>query len=76
MRVVHRLRRGFLRLTIMINKKTPEIVAFLLTDDTVGEPTVFGDLLNDALANMGADPGRRREEVTAQRADHQVRHDP
>ncbi|MDE0090590.1 MAG: transposase [Thaumarchaeota archaeon] len=66
-RVVHRLRRGFLRLTIMINKETLEIVAFRLTDDSVGEPTVFEDLLHDALANLGVDPDRRRAEVLAQK---------
>ena len=65
-RVVHKLRRGFLRLTIMINKETLEIVAFRLTDDSVGEPAVFEDLLHDALANLGVDPDRRRAEVLAQ----------
>ena len=66
-RVVHRLRRGFLRLTIMINKETLEIVSFRLTDDTVGEPTVFEDLLHDALVNLGVDPDRRRADVRAQK---------
>ncbi|MDE0526605.1 MAG: transposase, partial [Thaumarchaeota archaeon] len=66
-RVVHRPRRGFLRLTIMINKETLEIVAFRLTDDSVGEPAVFEGLLHDALADMGVDPDRRRAEVLAQK---------
>ena len=66
-RVVHRLRRGFLRLTIMINKETLEIVSFRLTDDSVGEPAVFEDLLHDALANLGVDADRRRAEVLAQK---------
>ena len=66
-RVVHKLRRGFLRLTIMINKETLEIVAFRLTDDSVGESSVFEALLHDALENMGVDPDRRRAEVKAQR---------
>ena len=66
-RVMHRLRRGFLMLTIMINKKILEIVVFRLTDDTVGEPTVFGDLLNDALVNMGVNSRMRRRVVEEQR---------
>ena len=64
-RVVHRLRRGFLRLTIMINKRTLEIVAFRLTDDTVGE-RVRGPP-HDALVNMGVDPRMRRRVAAAQR---------
>lgn len=66
-RVAHGPRRGFLRLTTMINKETLEIVAFRLTDDSVGEPAVFGDLPHDALANTGVDPDRRRAEVLAQK---------
>ena len=67
MRVVHRPRRGFLRLTIMISKETLEIVAFELTKDTVGEPTVFESLLENALKNMGVDPEERRRMVRNQR---------
>lgn len=66
-RVVHRLRRGFLRLTIMISKETLEIVAFELTEDTVGEPTVFESLLENALKNIGVDPEERRRMVRNQR---------
>ncbi len=67
LRVTHRLKRGFFRLTIMINKKTLEIVAFELTDDSVGEPTVFRPLLENALANMGVDPDGRRKAVSGQK---------
>lgn len=66
-RVVHKLKRGFPGLTIMINRETLEIVSFRLTDDSVGEPTVFEDLPHDALANQGVDPDRRRAEVLAQK---------
>lgn len=66
-RVVHRLNRGFLRFTIMINRETLEIVAFELTDDSVGEPAVFKSLLENALANVGIDPGERRRAVLEQR---------
>ena len=40
----------------MINKDTLEIVAFHLTESSVGEVTVFEDLLRDALMNLGIDP--------------------
>ena len=66
-RVVHRLRRGFLRLTIMISRETLEIVAFELTKETVGEPTVFESLLENALRNMGMDPEERRRMVRSQK---------
>lgn len=68
LRVTHMLRRGFFGLAIMINKKTLEIVAFELTDDSVGEPTVFRPLLENALANMGVDPDGRRRAVSEQRS--------
>ena len=58
-RIVHHLKRGFLRLTIMINKDTLEIVAFHLTESSVGEVTVFEELLHDALVNMGVDINER-----------------
>ena len=65
-RVVHKLKRGFLRLTIMINKDTLEIMAFELTDDKVGEPTVFESVLENSLINIGIDPDERRRVVLEQ----------
>ena len=62
-RVVHKLRRGFVRLSILINKETLEIVSFAVTDDRTGEPAVFKDLLEDGLHNLGIDPDERRREV-------------
>ena len=66
-RVVHRLKRGFYRLTIMINKNTLEIVSFQLTEDTVGETTVFKRLLEDALENFNINPVTRRTMVKRQK---------
>ena len=51
-RVVHHLKRGFLRMTIMINKETLEIVSAKITKDDVGESVVFDDLLNDVTCRL------------------------
>ena len=59
-RVVHKLRRGFLRLVIMIRLDTLEIVSFSIADDSVGETSMFTDLLENALASLGIDIGERR----------------
>ena len=66
-RVVHKLKRGFYRLTIMINKNTLEIVSFQLTEDTVGETVVFKRLLEDALENLKINPDARRAMVKRQK---------
>ena len=66
-RVVHKLKRGFVRLTIMINRETLEIISFEVTSDSVGETTIFEDLLKNALINVGIDPEERRAAVLAQK---------
>ena len=66
-RVVHKLRRGFLRLVIVINRKTQEIVSHSLTDEKTGEPTVFEDIIEQSLVNIGIDPDERRRQVRAER---------
>lgn len=66
-RVVHKLKRGFLRLVIMINRDTMEIIAHSLTDEKTGEPTVFEKVAEDALARLGIDPEERRRQVRGQK---------
>ena len=65
--VVHKLRRGFLRLTIIINKKTLEIVAYKLTDDKIREATVFEEILEDTLVNLGVESNERCRMVSEQK---------
>ena len=66
-RVVHKFKRGFLRLVIIINLETQEIVAHSLTDDKTGEATIAEDLLEDALVNLGINPEERRIMVKNQK---------
>ena len=62
-RVVHKLKRGFLRLVIIINLDTQEIISYSLTDDKTGESTVAEQVVENALRNLGIDPDERRIQV-------------
>ena len=52
----HRKARGFIKLSVMINQETREILAFRVTDERKGDSTQFKDLVNGSLGALGLDP--------------------
>ncbi len=66
-RIVHKVRRGFIRLVIMIDRDTQEILSFSITNSSTGEQPVFKGLLEDALRNMDIEPDARRRQVKEQK---------
>ena len=61
----HRTKRGFIRLTLLVNQDTQEILAYTVTDEQEGEAKQFKCLLKDGLENSGIDTDARRAEVKA-----------
>ena len=50
----HKTKHGFIRLVLVVDTDTREILSFSITDDTVGEAPQFEDLVCKALENVGA----------------------
>lgn len=50
-------RRGFIRLNVLVDVDTQKILAFEVTDDTVGESPRLPGLLDEALAKIGLADG-------------------
>ena len=48
-----KVRRGFVKIHILIDIDTKKILAFKITDETVGDSTVFDELLQNALKVFG-----------------------
>lgn len=59
----HKVRRGFIRFTMLVNQDTQEILAYTVTDERVGEAKQFKGLMEEGLRNCGVDTDARREEV-------------
>ena len=49
----HKARHGFIRMVLVVDTDTREILAFSVTDDTVGEAPQFEPLVCTALENAG-----------------------
>ena len=49
----HKTKHGFIRLVLVVDTDTREILSFSITDDTVGEAPQFEDLTCAALENVG-----------------------
>lgn len=62
-RYKHKVKRGFIRFTLLINQDTLEILAYTVTDEREGEAKQFKGLLETGLKNAGVDTDARREEV-------------
>ncbi len=62
--VIHKLKRGFLRLVIIINLDTQEIISYSLTDDKTGEYAVAEQtVVENTLKNLGINPDERHIQV-------------
>ena len=51
-----KVRRGFIKIHILIDVDTKKILAFKITDETVGDSTVFDELLKAAVKILGPIP--------------------
>lgn len=51
-----KVKRGFVKLHILIDVDTKKILGLRITDETVGDTTVFRDLLSEALEVIGPVP--------------------
>ena len=58
MRHKHKVKRGWIRLSVMIEHDTQKIVAFKVTDERTGDSPQFEGLLEDSLECLGIDAGR------------------
>ena len=52
----HRKACGFIKLSVMINQETREILAFRVTDERKGDSSQFNALVDDSLEALGLDP--------------------
>ena len=58
-----KVRRGFIRLSILVNIETKQILAFSITDETVGESPQLPTLLDKALDKLGIKHDRQTREI-------------
>ena len=68
-RHVHKTRRGFIRLSMMVDTGIREILAFCVTDEQTCEIKVFESLVEEGLANAGIGRGRANGAVGEDSAD-------
>ena len=59
----HQTKRGFIRVAILVDQDTQEILAYTVTDEREGESKQFKRLMEDGLRNAGVDTEARREQV-------------
>ena len=59
----HKTKRGFVRVTMLVDQDTQEILAYTVTDEREGESKQFKRLVEDGLRNAGVDTDARREQV-------------
>ena len=59
----HKTKRGFIRVTMLVDQDTQEILAYTVTDEREGESKQFKRLMEDGLQNAGVDTEARREQV-------------
>ena len=64
----HRKARGFIKLSVMINQETREILALLAADERKGDPSQFKDLVDGSLEALGLDPESPRAGILAKGA--------
>ena len=55
-RKTHKLRRGFIRLSVMIDQDTREILAFRISDEKTGDMPQLKGLIDNTLENLEIDP--------------------
>lgn len=54
MRAKWRVRRGFVKMHILVDTETKKILALEVTDNSVGDSSMFGELLGQVVAREGA----------------------
>ena len=54
---------GFIRLSVMIEQDTMQVLGFTVTDETIGDSPQFEPLIKQALKSKGIDPDARRAAV-------------
>ena len=54
---------GFMRLSVMIEQDTMQVLGFTVTDETIGDSPQFEPLIKQALKSKGIDPDARRAVV-------------
>ncbi len=64
----HRKARGFIKLSVMINQETREILAFRVTDERKGDSSQFKDLVDGSLEALGLGSESLRAGVLAKGA--------
>ena len=57
MRVKWKVRRGFVKMHVLVDTQTMKILALSVTDDSVGDSTMFGSLLGQHVDAVGANGG-------------------
>ena len=68
-RKTHKLRRGSIRLSVMIDRDTREILAFRISDEKTGDMPQLKGLIDDTLENLEIDP----EDLKAKKHDSSLR---
>ena len=56
-------RSGFIRLSVMIQQDTMQVLGFTVTDEKIGDSPQFEPLIKQTLKSMGIDPDVRRAAV-------------
>ena len=57
----HKVKRGWIRLSIMIEHDARKILAFRVTDERIGDSPQFEGLMEDSLKCLGIDADERRK---------------
>ena len=65
----HKVKRGWIRLSVMIEHDTQKIVAFKVTDERTGDSPQFEGLLKDSLECLGIDADRLPRNARQERPD-------
>ena len=55
-RKMHKLRRGFIRMRVMIDQDKREIFAFRISNEKTGDMPQLKSLIDDTFENLGIEP--------------------
>ena len=63
----HKVKRGWIRLSVMIDHDTQKILAFRVTDESIGDSPQFEGLVEDSLKCLGIDADELRKKAQNQK---------
>ena len=63
----HKVKRGWIRLSVMVDHDTMKVLAFRVTDERIGDSPQFEGLLEDSLKCLGIDADELRKNAQNQR---------